>query len=189
MSDEAASRDALGATERVRALLRTRQVREFTETPPTDEELHALTEVARWSGSSENTQPWRFVVIRDQEMLRRIHEIGLPQTRSLATAHAAIAIVLPAKDPDRASIAYDEGRAAERLLIGAGMLGLAAGIAWLRPESGRASARPSGVPADWFIRTIVAIGHPSEAAKRPKNAPGEARKPASETVFSERWPA
>ena len=46
-----------------------------------------------------------------------------------------------------------------------------------------------GVPADWFIRTIVAVGHPSEAAKRPKNAPGEARKPASETVFSERWPA
>ena len=45
------------------------------------------------------------------------------------------------------------------------------------------------MPADWFIRTIVAIGHPSEAAKRPKNAPGEARKPASETVFSERWPA
>ena len=86
MSAGSGSRDALGATERVRALLRTRQVREFTETPPTDEELHALTEVARWSGSSENTQPWRFVVIRDQEMLRRIHEIGLPQTRSLATS-------------------------------------------------------------------------------------------------------
>ena len=43
------SGDAGGATERVRALVRTRQVREFTDTPPTDEELHALTEVARWS--------------------------------------------------------------------------------------------------------------------------------------------
>ena len=53
------------ALERVRPLLRTRQVREFTSAPPTDAELEALTEVARWSGSSGNSQPWRFIVVRD----------------------------------------------------------------------------------------------------------------------------
>ena len=51
--------------ERVRPLLRARQVREFTPEPPTDADLEALTEVARWTGSSRNSQPWRFIVIRD----------------------------------------------------------------------------------------------------------------------------
>ncbi|MEA2631983.1 MAG: hypothetical protein QOE66_2202, partial [Chloroflexota bacterium] len=38
--------------ERIRPFLRTHQVREFTPEPPTDAEMTALTEVARWSGSS-----------------------------------------------------------------------------------------------------------------------------------------
>jgi nitroreductase len=82
----------------VRPLLRVRQTREFEPEVPTDEELGAIADVARWSGSSTNTQPWRFIVIRDREVIARIHEAGMPQTRSLATAPAAIAIVLPDDD-------------------------------------------------------------------------------------------
>ena len=79
----------------VRPLLRVRQVREFTDQPVDDAALDAITEVARWSGSGRNTQPWRFIVIRRPETLRAIHEAGLPQTRSLRTAMAAVAIVVP----------------------------------------------------------------------------------------------
>ena len=60
MTDAAFLRDV------VRPLRRARQVREFTDQPLTDEELEAITDVARWTGSSRNTQPWRFLVIRDQ---------------------------------------------------------------------------------------------------------------------------
>lgn len=112
----------------VRPLIRVRQIRAFTDEPPTDRELAAIADVARWSGSSTNSQPWRFVVVRDREVLLRIHEAGLPQTGSLATALAAIAIVLP-DEGDAISHAYDEGRAAERMLIAASFLGLGAGIA------------------------------------------------------------
>ena len=41
----------------VRPLLRVRQMRQFTDEMPTDEELGAIADVARWSGSSKNTQP------------------------------------------------------------------------------------------------------------------------------------
>jgi nitroreductase len=173
--------------DRVRPLLRTRQVREFTPEPPTDDELEALTEVARWSGSSRNSQPWRFIVIRDPATIRRIHDIGVPQTRSLLTATAAIAIVLAGDDSD-IDHAFDEGRAAERILIAAGLLELAAGVAWLFPTVRPEVGGLLGLPADRFVRTIVAVGHPTEAAQRPKSAPGAARLPRSETVFSERWP-
>ncbi|MEP6638378.1 MAG: nitroreductase family protein [Chloroflexota bacterium] len=173
-------------TERLRPLLRTRQVREFTPEPPSDAELDALTEVARWSGSSRNSQPWRFIVIRDPATLARIHEIGLPQTHSLGTARAAIAIVL-ADDPADLEHAFDEGRAAERLLISAGMLGLGAGIAWILTSVRPAVGEILGLPGDHYVRTVVAIGHATEAAQRPKSAPGAARLPKSETVLPERW--
>ena len=38
----------------VRPLLRTRQVREFTDEPVEHAQLDALADVARWSGSSSN---------------------------------------------------------------------------------------------------------------------------------------
>jgi len=173
----------------VRPLLRVRQVREFTAEPVDAAELAAITAAGRWSGSSRNAQPWRFVVIRDTATLREIHEAGLPQTRSLAAAAAAIMIVMPQQAGGGISLAYDEGRAAERMLVAASLLGLGAGIAWLRPEVRPAVAGLLGVPDDRFIRTLLAIGHPSESGREPKSAPGEARLPREATVFEERWPA
>lgn len=173
------SRDA------VRPLLRVRQIREFTPEPPTEDELRAITDAARWTGSSTNSQPWRFVTIRDRGVLDQLHDAGLPQTRSLRTAPAAIAIVLP--DDDRAiSHAYDEGRAAERILIAANLVGLAAGIAWVTSAVRPLVARLLGLPDGRFVRTIVVVGHPTQAALAPK---GQGRLPREETVFAERWPA
>jgi len=192
MSDEGSPRVA-GAVdgaprERVKPLLRVRQTREFEPEPPTEAELAAIVDAGRWSGSSANEQPWRFIVIRDRATLRALHEASLPQTRGLATAPAAIAIVLPG-DERAISRAYDEGRAAERILIAAHLLGLAAGISWIRSAVGPTVAPLLGLPDDRFVRTIVAIGHPTEAARAPKSAPGQARLPRDQMVSEERWPA
>ena len=43
----------------LRPLRRTRQIREFEPTPLEPAVLDALVDVARWSGSSQNSQPWR----------------------------------------------------------------------------------------------------------------------------------
>jgi hypothetical protein len=128
-------------------------------------------------------------VIRSADTIRRLHEAGLPQTRSLRTATAALAIVLP-DEPERVvSRAYDDGRAAERVLVAATMLGVAAGIAWIRPDVLPVARELLGLPDDRIVRTVMSLGHPSEAAKRPKSAPGSARLPRDETVFDERWPS
>ena len=173
----------------IRPLLRTRQVREFTEEPLTDAELEAIADSGRWSGSSKNEQPWRFIVIRDPATIRAIHEVGLPQTRSLRTATAAVAIVLPAQRERLVSDAYDDGRAAERMLIAANMLDLGGGIAWIRHDALEAVRGILGLPDDRIVRTVLSLGHPTEAARQPKSKPGEARRPRDEAVFKERWPA
>ncbi|MGZ8515533.1 MAG: nitroreductase family protein [Candidatus Limnocylindrales bacterium] len=173
--------------DRLRPLLRARQFREFTGEPVDRASLDALVDVARWSGSSRNNQPWRFIVIRDGDVLRRLATIGMPHTRSLQTATAAIAIVLPAGDGHETGNAFDEGRAAERILIAAGMLELGAGIAWVQSAVRGAVGEVLGVPSDHFVRTIVALGHPTDAARRPKSAAGSARLPREATVFEELW--
>jgi nitroreductase len=172
----------------LRPLRRTRQVREFTAEPVERAALDAIADVARWSGSSRNTQPWRFIVTSDEAVLRRIATTGMPQTRSLRTATAAIAIVLPAAEGREVGNAYDDGRVAERILIAAGMLDLGAGIAWIRSELRADIGELFGLPPDRFIRTIVSLGHPTAAARQPKTTHGSARLPRDEVVFDERWP-
>jgi nitroreductase len=177
------------AIDRLRPLLRARQVREFTVEAVAQDELDAMAEVARWTGSSTNEQPWRFIVITASSTIGAIAEVGLPQTRALRTAPAAIAIVLPDESSHALSRAYDEGRAAERILIAASMLDLAAGITWIRTEVRAKVGALLHLPDDHFVRTVMAIGHPTEAARRPKSPAGQARRPRSEMVFEERWPA
>ena len=172
----------------VRPLLQVRQTREFASRPIDDETLNAVADAARWSGSSANTQPWRFVLIRDPETLRALAEAGEPSTRSLASAPAAIAVVMPQKEGGGISLAFDEGRAAERILVAASLLDLGAGISWVKSQVRETVATILGLPPDHFVRTIVAIGHPTESGARPKSKRGEARLPRAETVFEERWP-
>ncbi len=183
MSDSPESR----ARDLVRPLVRVRQIREYTPELPTDAELAAIADAARWTGSAANQQPWRFIVIRDSEVLARLHDAGLPQTRTLRTAPAAIAIALP-NDDHSISPPYDEGRATERIMIAATFLGLTAGIAWIRIGVANVARELLGLPPAWFVRTVVAIGHPTESALRPKSEPGKGRLPREQVVFEERWP-
>jgi nitroreductase len=176
------------AAERVRPLIRVRQIRDFLDRQVAESELEAIADVARWSGSGGNRQPWRFIVLRDRATIKRIADAGMDGTGALQTAPAAIAIILP-DDPERVEpSAYDEGRAAERILIGASVFGLGAGITWIVPEARDAVREILGLPGDWFPRTVVAIGYPSEEAMRPKSAPGTARLPRAKVVFEEKWP-
>ncbi len=173
----------------VRPIVRTRQFREFTDEPPTPEELAAIADAGRWSGSARNRQPWRFVVIRDPDTIAAIAAAGQPSTRGLANAPAAIAIAMPIDESRAVGLAYDEARATERMLVAATMLGLGAGISWLKGDARRVAAERLRLPADRQVRTVVQVGHPTDAARAPKSAPGTARLPREETVFEERWPA
>ena len=174
--------------EAVKPLIRVRQAREFTGKKVTRAELDAITEVARWSGSSRNEQSCRFIAMSDQELIRKIAQIGLPQTRGLRSATAAVAIVEP-DEPERAnSRAFDDGRAAERMLVAAHMLDLGGGVSRIRPDVREGINKALRLPANRSVRTIVALGHPTEDALAPQSAPGKARLPREEVVYEECWP-
>ena len=177
------------AADRLRPLRRTRQVREFT-TQPVDrgrprrdrrrrplvgeQPQHPAVAVHRphrWRGDPRASP---------RSACRRPARSTPRRPRSRSSCRSTTLA--------RSGIAYDDGRAAERILIAAGILELGAGIAWVRSDVRAPIGEVLGLPADRYVRTIVALGHPTEAALEPKTAPGEARLPRDETVFRERWP-
>jgi nitroreductase len=168
----------------LRAVKRTRQIRDFRPDPIPDDVLEEVLDVARWTGSAMNRQPWTFVVIRDPERRKKLAELA-PNASHAAKAAAVVAIVMPGESDDQDS--YDEGRVAERILIAANALGLGAGIGWAMASRRPAVAELLGIPAPQFVRTFVSLGYPSDAAAAPKSAPGTARKPLRDLVRYERF--
>jgi nitroreductase len=173
--------------------LRTRQNRRYTPEPVSDEVVAELLQIARWTGSFANSQPWHFIVVRDRDVLRRISGLR-PIMSWLADVPLAVAIALdPAGtarvfDANGTSQAYDAGRVTERLLIGAHILGLGGGTAWFGGTAEEALAKKIlGIPADRIARSLVAIGHPTSGSDPVREMMTGGRKPLSEIVSYERW--
>jgi nitroreductase len=100
--------------------------------------------------------------------------------RYVAKAPLAIAIAMPGEDLE--TDAYDEGRAAERILIAANALGLGAGIGWTDGDERAVVGSLLRIEPPAFVRTIVSVGHPTEAALQRRSGPGTGRKPLGELV-------
>ena len=178
MSDPDAAVPSIGDPV-LRALRRTRQIRQFTDEPVIEADLTAILEVARWTGSSTNRQPWTFIVVRDRADRERLAELA-PWARHVAKSAVAIAIAMTGENPEWD--AYDEGRVAERILVAAGALGLGAGIGWAEEPERPAVAAYLDLTPPQFVRTIISLGHPSDRARQPRSAPGTARRPLAELV-------
>ena len=174
MSKVVSNADALEVVRKVR------QVRQFTGGEISDEQLNSLLEIARWTGSARNTQPWQFIVIRDKDMLKQLSDLRENITW-VADATLAIGLVSPGESV--AFESYDEGRVTERLMIAASLLDLGAGTAWFGEPEREAKAKALlNVPESHTLRSVVAIGT-FETSKDPRpTGPKTGRKPLDELV-------
>ncbi len=162
-----------------------RQIRQYTAEQVPDAVVQQLLQVARWTGSSRNSQPWHFVVVTDKEQLRNISHLRAP-INWLAGAPLGLAIVLDGASP--MSESYDEGRVTERVLIAAHTLGYGGGVAWFGDDAQQAGAkRILGIPADRTARSMVMIGRPVSTKDPRPNPRRGGRKPLSEIVSYERY--
>jgi nitroreductase len=146
------------------------------------EVVNDILEVARWSGSASNRQPWELVVIRDRETLGSL--AGLEgYARHLGDAPLGIVLVMAGERPTQE--AYDEGRLAERVMLAAWAHGVGSSIGWIVGEGREAAREILGVPEGRVVRTAISLGYPDEGARRRRS--GEPRKPFSEIVHQERY--
>jgi nitroreductase len=53
-----------------------RSIREFTKEPVSDRDLDLILEAARQAPSGENAQPWRFIIVKDETMRKKMGAIA-----------------------------------------------------------------------------------------------------------------
>ena len=167
------------------SFLRTlRAVRSFQPDPVPREVVDDILDVARWSGSASNRQPWEIVVIRERDTLRSL--AGLDgYAGHLAWAPLGIVLIMAGDRAEQET--YDEGRLAERIMLSAHAHGVGSSIGWIVGQGRDAARELLGIPRHKVVRTAVSLGYPDEQARRPRSGRGQARKPLGEIVHQERY--
>jgi nitroreductase len=164
-----------------------RQTRSYSSEAVDDATLNAILEVARWTGSGGNKQPWRLVVVRDSET-RRALAGAKADTGWVADAPVVIGIVTVGKTAESAR--FDAGRLVERTMLAAEASGLAAaviGFGAADSEPALTARRLLNVPDGMWITHAVVIGHPGPKPAESGSKRG-GRKPLDEIVVQDRFP-
>jgi nitroreductase len=159
-----------------------RSVRQFDLSKSiSDEVLHRILQAGRMSGSSKNTQPWWFIVVRERETLNALSKCG-DFAQHIAGAALAIAIVF---DPQFYRGEFDSGRAAQNMMLAAWADGVGSCIASMHREADTKAVL--GVPNDYRLQHILSFGYPLPIDQSTPAVRKSGRKPLSDIVKQERW--
>lgn len=175
--------DTLDTDAFLAALRRLRQSRRFLDRPVPREDLEKLLEVARWTGSAKNGQPWHLVVVTDPEANAALAGYGA-FTDFLAGVAASIVVAV---EGESRSVAYDDGRLQERVMLAAAALGIGSGTAWFStPEAQQRVRDLLGIPGHLTPWSAIGLGYTDSA--QPQASPRlSGRKPLSEIVSWNRY--
>ena len=167
------------------SFLRTlRAVRTFRPDPVPQKVIDDILDVARWSGSASNSQPWEIILVRDRDTLTSLASVD-GYAGHLARAPLGIVLVMAGDRAEQET--YDEGRLAERIMLSAHAHGVGSSIGWIVGQGRDAARELLGIPRHKVVRTAVSLGYPDEQARRPRSGRGQARKPLGEIVHQERY--
>jgi nitroreductase len=167
--------------DRIAFLRGLRAVRHFRSDPVPQAVIDDLLDVARWSGSASNRQPWELIIVRDRDLLQQLADCE-GYAKHLAGAPLGVVLVMAGEAGRADHESYDEGRLSERLMLAAHAHGVGSCIGWLI-KGGRERARQLlGVPEGRKVRTILSLGYPDEVARAARNRPEQPRKPLDTIV-------
>jgi nitroreductase len=164
-----------------RAIIAKRDRRDYQDKPIPDNVLQRILQAGRMAGSSSNTQPFRFIVLRDPkgEVRQKIAPAG-PGTAPLVKAPLSIVVALKHGSRD-----FDVGRTAQNMMVAAWAEGIVSCPIGLREE--KVAREALGLPEDWGAAIGVAFGYPADP---PPDAPvreNRQRLPMEEMVHWEQW--
>ena len=142
--------------------------RAFADKPVSDADLKTIFEAVRWTASSSNEQPWRFLVGRKgSETYAKIFA-SLAEGNQVWAAKAPVLILgmaygLTQRNTPNGAAVYDLGQAAGTLVLQATALGLSA-----HQMGGydRDKARQEfGIPAEYHFGAVIALGYQGEPSQ------------------------
>ncbi len=152
-------------------------VRGYQDRPIADDVVRRIVEAGRLTGSSMNRQPWRFVVVRDRDTLRRLGELARSGPY-IAGAPLAIAVAIEKASKFGVS---DASRAIQSMVLTAWADGV--GSNWAGFGGLNAVGELLGVPSSYEVLAVIPFGYPAGAAGRGRKQ----RKPLVEVAHRERF--
>ena len=163
------------------AIIGKRDRRDYDSKSIPEDVLQRILQAGRMAGSSSNTQPFRFIVMRDQAAKDKLAPAG-PGTAPLVKAPLAVVIV-----QERGRREFDVGRAAQNMMVAAWAEGIHSCPIGLREEAIASAAL--GLPDDFVAAIGVAFGYPAPPDPNAPVRPNSRRLPMEEIVHLERWQA
>jgi len=145
------------------------------------DKLDTIFEAARLAPSAMNTQDWRFVVVTDKEIRRRVAE----HTNRPEVFRKAGAIIAACSNSDhvmrcgQAIGPIDVAIALEHIALQAAESGLA--TCWIGSFDTDKVRAILDIPADVAIIELMAIGYPADSKKQTQ------REPIEKIVCYEKW--
>jgi len=174
------------------AIEKRRAYRALAPVEITEETVRDLAEAAHLAASCFNNQPWRFVFVRDGQVLERLFDT-LPDGNAWARAASMIVAVASRADLDcqimgRDYFLFDSGMATAQMILRATELGIVAHpIAGFSPKGVRGVL---GIPDDMAVVTLVIFGkHTDEISDllSEGQAASEAERPARRPFEEIAW--
>jgi nitroreductase len=164
------------------AIHKRRAYRSLLPVQITRELVEDLAAHGQLSASCFNNQPWRFVFVYEEDMLREMHKALSKGNRWVKLASMIIAVFSKPEDDcqirDRVYNLFDTGMATAFLILRATELGLVAHpIAGFSPRKVKETL---GIPEEYQVITLVNVGKHSDKVHpylSEKQAQDEARRP------------
>ena len=158
-----------------------RSIRRYKSTPISEQDLKTILDAARLAPSSGNRQCWRYIIVTDPSIKRRLAEAG---EKWVSEAPVIIVACADPKASDhRSGMDYflvDIGISFEHLILAATNLGL--GTCWIAGFDEKMVKEALGVPSEIKVVAYSPLGYPNE-----KKGQVFARKPLRDICFYERY--
>jgi len=155
-----------------------RSIRKYTKDPVPEDLIVKILDAGRWAPSASNRQPWSFIVLKDEEVRRKVAE-ATTYGKFLAEAPLGIAVVV---DPQASTHPVEDGAiASQNMLLAAHALGL--GACWIGSYNSFYEEKIKtilSIPKNKRLLSIISIGFPAES-------PTKTRKELRQIVFTDQY--
>lgn len=141
-----------------------RSVRNYKKEKIKDEEVQKILEAGRWAPSASNNQPWRFIVINDDNQIKKIGEVTKILTINNFVANSPLIIIIYTERRHR-WVDLDCGMCAQNMMLEAHSLGI--GSCFIGAFRENKIKEIVNLPQDYYIVGLITFGYP-EGEARPK---------------------
>jgi len=151
-------------------------VRKYQDKSVPDDLVRRIVEAGRLTGSSQNGQPWHFIVVRDRQMLQKIASAA---GSGPYISQAPLAVVVAIQDTRFA--VSDASRAIQSMVLTAWEEGI--GSNWVGFGGLTAVNDLLGIPPELEVLAVLPFGYPAQSTGRGRKR----RKPLAEVASAGRF--